>query len=73
MLENGIKLICLSFASFMHYVVTMLIFFVPIDVAHKVFGVPQFVSVLFGALALWLWSMVTGSIILKTVGKDEGT
>lgn len=73
MLDKGLKFVCLSFASFMHYVGTMLVFFVPIDIAHKVFGVPQFYAIIIGSLALWLWSMVTGAIILKTVDKDEGT
>lgn len=73
MLERGIKLISLTFASFMHYVLTMLVFFLPIDIAHKVFNVPQFFAILFGAFALWLWSMATGAIILKTVDNDEGT
>jgi EamA domain-containing membrane protein RarD len=73
MLDRGIKLIVLSFASFMHYVVTMLVFFVPIDIAHKVFDVPQMIAILFGTLALWIFSMVTGAVILKTVKTDERT
>jgi hypothetical protein len=71
MLERGIKFICLTFASFMHYVATMLVFFLPIDIAHKVFGVPQFYAILFGVFALWIWSMMTGAAILKTANTDE--
>lgn len=69
MFERGLKLLILNFASFMHYIATMLVFFVPIDVAHKVFGIPQFPSILVGTFALWGWSFATGWIILKTVEK----
>lgn len=55
----------------MHYVATMLVFFLPIDIAHKVFGVPQFYAILFGVFALWIWSMMTGAAILKTANTDE--
>jgi hypothetical protein len=65
MLEDGIKWLCLTFASFMHYVVTMLVFFVPIDIAHKIFDAPQFFAILIGCFALWGWSMVTAVAILK--------
>ena len=67
MLERGFKWICLSFASFMHYVGTMLVFFVPIDIANKVFDVPQFYAILIGSFVLWVWSMITGAVILKTL------
>jgi hypothetical protein len=68
--DKGIKLIALNFASFMHYIATMLAFFIPIDIAHYVFDVPKFYSIIFGAVALWFWSFVTGWIILKTLDKE---
>lgn len=71
MFENGLKFVALSFASFMHYVATMLVFFVPIDIAAKVFLIPQMQSILIGTFVLWIFSMMTAFVILKTLrGKD---
>lgn len=71
MLEKGLKLISLNFVAFMHYIATMLIFFVPIDIAHYFFGVPKYPSIMFGVVALWLWSWATGWVILRTLDKGE--
>lgn len=71
MLERGLKLVTLNFVSFMHYVATMLVFFVPIDISHKVFDVPQFFAILIGTFALWMWSFITAWVIIKKVEGDD--
>jgi hypothetical protein len=71
MMEKGIKLIALNFVSFMHYIATMLAFFVPIDIAHYYFGVPKFPSIMFGVISLWFWSFATGWVILRNLDKGE--
>jgi len=71
MLEKGLKLITLNFVSFMHYVATMLAFFVPIDIAHYYFGVPKYPSMFFGIMTLWFWSLGTAWVILRTVDKEN--
>jgi hypothetical protein len=72
MLDWGIKFVVLSFASFMHYIATMLIFFVPIDIAAKVFLVPQMPAILIGTFALWGFSMITAYVILRVMeNKNE--
>lgn len=67
MMEQGIKFVVLSFASFMHYIATMLAFFVPIDIAHKVFNIPQMPAILIGSFVLWFWAMATAFVVLKTL------
>lgn len=64
--ERGFKTVALTFCMFMHYVVTMLVYFIPIDVAAKIFGIPMMPAILIGCIGLYLWSMLSAHLLLKS-------
>ena len=69
--EKLFKLFVLAIVAFMHYVLTMLVFFVPIDLAHHMFGISKFFSIVIGTFALVCWSMATAVAIFKSREKDD--
>lgn len=69
--EKLFKLFVIAICAFMHYVLTMLIFFIPIDVAHYMFGIPQFFAIGIGAFALVCWSMATAVAVYRAFDKGE--